>query len=96
MQRFDICQFAWLWIGPNVLVHEHLMMQDHPYCGIFGLEHEILVLKACEQKPPLKVYAGVSSGNIDFDYYLIVYLHPYFLYASCEGSVETAHLRKLP
>ena len=35
-----------------------------PSLWYLGLEHEILVLKACAQKPPLKVYAGVSSGNI--------------------------------
>ena len=51
-------------MGPNVSVHEHLMIQDHPHCGIFGLELEVLVLKACAQKPPLKVYAGKSNGNI--------------------------------
>ena len=36
------------------------MMQDH-----FGLEHDIVVLMAWAQKPLLKEYAGVLSGNID-------------------------------
>ena len=82
LQRFDICQFARLWLGPNVLVHEHLMMQDHPHCGIFGLEHEIWVLIACAQKPPLKVYSGVSYDNIGLIIiWTFVYTHTFFLRA---------------
>ena len=46
---------------------------------------------AYAQKPPVNVHAGVSSGNT-FNCYLGVYLHPNFVYASCEGYGENAHL----
>ena len=49
---------------------------------------------AYAQKPPVNVHAGVSSGNM-FNRYLGVYLHPYFVYASCEGYGENAHLCRL-
>ena len=49
---------------------------------------------AYAQKPPVNVHAGVSSGNM-FNCYLGVYLHPYFVYASCEGYGENAHLCRL-
>ena len=59
-----------------------------------GLEPEILMFIAYAQKPPVNVYAGVSSGNM-FNCYLGVYLHPNFVYASCEGYGENAHLCRL-
>ena len=59
-----------------------------------GLEPEILMFIVYAQKPPVNVYAGVSSGNM-FNCYLGVYLHPNFVYASCEGYGENAHLCRL-
>ena len=49
---------------------------------------------AYAQKPPVNVHAGVSSGNM-FNRHLGVYLHPCFVYASCEGYGENAHLCRL-
>ena len=59
-----------------------------------GLELEILMFIAYAQKPSVNVHAGVSSGNM-FNHYLGVYLHPYFVYASCDGYGENAHLCRL-
>ena len=49
---------------------------------------------AYAQKLPVNVHAGVSSGNM-LNRYLGVYLHPYFVYDSCEGYGENAHLCRL-
>ena len=49
---------------------------------------------AYAQKPSVNVHAGVSSGNM-FNHYLGVYLHPYFVYASCDGYGEIALLCRL-
>ena len=49
---------------------------------------------AYAQKPPVNVHAGSSGGNM-FNCYLGVYLHPNFVYASCEGYGENAHLCRL-
>ena len=59
-----------------------------------GLEPEILMFIAYAQKPPVNAHAGVSSWNM-FSCYMGVYLHPYFVYASCEGFGENAHLCRL-
>ena len=37
----------------------------------------------------------VSSGTKDITFVPSLYLHPYFLYASSEGSGEYAHFRRL-
>ena len=49
---------------------------------------------AYAQKPSVNVHAGVSNGNM-FNHYLGVYLHPYFVYASCDGYGENVYLCRL-
>ena len=57
--------------------HKHLMMQDHPIVG-----HHILVIIACAPKPPLKVYAGVSSQNIGLIIiWVFMYIHTFWMRA---------------
>ena len=45
--------------------------------------------------PSLSAYADVSSGARGLIFGLSLRLHPYFMYASSEGSSETAHLCRL-
>ena len=49
---------------------------------------------AYAQKPSVNVHTGVSNGNM-FNHYLGVYLHPYFVYASCDGYGENAYFCRL-
>ena len=50
----------------------------------------ILVLIAYAQRPPLNAHAGVSSGSRGLTVGVSLHLHPYFMYASSEGSGQSA------
>ena len=61
----------------------------------FNNAHKILVLITSVQKPPINVHAGVSIADSGRNFGLGLHLHSYFVYASIEGSDESAHLRRL-
>ena len=70
------------------IYHEHSNLSKGPI-------HEISVLIVYAQKPHLNAHAEVSSGARGLNFVLSLHLHPYFVYASGEGSDETAHMRRL-
>ena len=57
----------------------------------YGPAHEILVHIAYAQKRPLNAHADIFSraGGLKFDQ--ILYLLPYFVYASSEVTGESVH-----
>ena len=55
----------------------------------------ISVRFAYAQKSPLNEHADVSNMVRVLNFALRLHLHPYFMCASSEGSVETAQLRRL-
>ena len=55
-------------------------------------EHENLVLIAYAQMSLSNTHAGVSSEASSLSFDLSLYLHPYFVYASCEGYGESWHM----
>ena len=62
---------------------------------VYGPVHEILVLIAYVQKPPIKAYTDVLSGVCDLNFSLrLFHLHSCFMYASSECSSESAHLHR--
>ena len=58
-------------------------------------KHEMLVLMAYVQKPPLKTHADVSRRARCLISGLSLPLLPYFVYARSDGSGETAPKRRL-
>ena len=61
-----------------------------------GLAHAILVLIAYAQNLPLKFHADVfSRARGSLILCLSLYLDPYFMYASSEGSGESVNWRRL-
>ena len=61
-----------------------------------GPAHKILVLITYAQMPLINSHADISrraNGRLNFS--LSLYLHPYFVYESSEGSGESAHLCRL-
>ena len=58
-------------------------------------KHEIVVLIAHAQKLPLNAQVDVSSGARGLKFGTSLYIHTYFVYASSEGSGESAHVRRL-
>ena len=42
----------------------------------------------------LSAHADISSGYAILNYGFGLHLHPYFVYASSDGSGESAHLRR--
>ena len=57
--------------------------------------HDILVLITCEQIPLIYTNAEVSNGARGLNFGLSLYLHPYFMDASSEGSGESGHMCRL-
>ena len=55
----------------------------------------MLVLIAYAQKRPLNTHSNVSSGARGLNFALSLNQHPYFMYASSEGSEELAHMCRL-
>ena len=47
-----------------------------------------------EQKPPLNVHADISSLPRGLNFSLRRHQHPFIVYASSEGSDESAHMRR--
>ena len=78
-------------------MHKYLVNVGLPNfsINIYGPEHESLVLIAHAQTSPLNSHAGESSRSRFLNCSLILHLHPYFVYASSEGSVESAHMHRL-
>ena len=70
---------------------------DIRYVYIHNIEplHAILVLIAYAQRPPLNAHPDVPSGPTCTIFGLRLYLHPYFVYASSEGSCESVQLHRL-
>ena len=57
--------------------------------------HEIRVLIAHAQRPSSNANADVSSLARVLNFSLSIHLYSYFVYASSEGSGESAHARRL-
>ena len=57
--------------------------------------HDILARIAYAQTPQLNAHAEVFSGARGLNFGLSLHLHPYFVYASSEGSGESAQARRL-
>ena len=64
------------------------------YIHVYGLAHEIFVHIANAQKPHFHAHDDVTSwdGSLNFD--LSTHRHPFVVYASHEGSGESAHMRR--
>ena len=54
-----------------------------------------LLLIAYAQLPLINSRAEVSSGARGLTFGLSFHIHPFVVYASSEGSVESVHLRRL-
>ena len=50
---------------------------------------------AYAQTPLMNAHTDVFSGDRGLKFGLSLHLYPYFLYASSEGSGESAHMRRL-
>ena len=63
--------------------------------SMYGPAHEIMLVIAytqnLEQKPPLNVHIDVFIGAKSLYFVPSLQLHPYYVYASSEGSDESAH-----
>ena len=57
--------------------------------------HESLVLIAFAQKPPLNAHADLHTVARGLNFGLTLHLHQNFVYASSEGSGESARLCRL-
>ena len=61
------------------------------YCAIT----RIPLLTACAQVPLINAHPDVFKEARGLYFGLSLHLHPYFMYASSEGSGESAHMRRL-
>ena len=60
---------------------------------LYGPAHEILVNIANAQKPQINANVDISIGSRGLDLGLRFHLYPYFVYASSDGSEESAHMQ---
>ena len=83
---------------PFVIKIYVLLIFEWPFYTSFtvnGSAHEISVLIAYAQTPPINARADVSSETRGLNFGLSLHLQPCFVYASREGSGESAHMRRL-
>ena len=65
------------------------------YVPTYGSVHNIFVLITYTQTPLIKAHAAITRGGNDLNFYLSLHFNPYFVYASCNGSGESAHMCRL-
>ena len=59
---------------------------------LYGPGYEILVNITYAQKPQINAYVDISVGSKGLDLGLRFHLYPYFVFASSDGSEESAHM----
>ena len=60
--------------------------------GLFGTVHEISVLITCPKMPLINMHTDVSRNDTGLIFSQSLHLHPYFVYASSEGSGVSVHI----
>ena len=61
--------------------------------SLYDKAHEMLIVIAYAQMPPLNNHAAVYRDAIRLYFGPSIHLLPYFVYVSCEVSGDPAHLR---